>query len=459
MAILRATRSNVSGSMDTASEYKKWIENGEAVSFEDIPVLPEEPPFLTMNEHKDILLSGLDDEHQLIVHLTLKLVDLCGKAKVNSEEEKWLHTSISVAENYEKPDGSSSWIPVFKQGREHRVTQLGNLRRRLVGQQPFEQIFSFGCPIWELRDLYTIWEFKLQMTPADRGVAYNYLGNLSRNDHFNTYYVILADSYQFYIFSARDGVISSVAKIGNWTTPGSKAALLRVLRHKNAGLTLLEGLCEKLNVEVVGYLGMGGMGRCFEVRDKISGGSLALKTVLTCHRIHSMERAQTEALVGSEYYKLLSLIDVPNVVKVVPHSLTRIYNKDNLQQGLGYLMQNVGESVKGVGAISSVILHKLFHSLAGIHALGHYHGDSRVHNAILVDGEVVWIDFMLCLHEPVEENANRKKREDIAMLIGSIFNGNIHKTDRNLVALLAEYEARLANIAAILDYVTPFTQF
>mmetsp|Transcript_20134 Transcript_20134/g.27657 ORF Transcript_20134/g.27657 Transcript_20134/m.27657 type:complete len:212 (+) Transcript_20134:15-650(+) len=210
---------------------------------------------------------------------------------------------------------------------------------------------------------------------------------------------------------------------------------------------------------IVGYLGMGGMGRCFEVRDKISGGSLALKTVLSCHRIHSMERAQIEALVGSEFYKLLDLIDLPNVVKVVPHSLTRIYNKDNLQQGLGYLMQNVGESVKGVGAISSVILHKLFHSLAGIHALGHYHGDSRVHNAILVDGEVVWIDFMLCLHEPVEENANRKKREDIAMLIGSIFNGNIHKTDRNLVALLAEYEARLANIAAILDYVTPFTQF
>jgi len=247
-AVKRATRSNVSGSdMVTASEYRKLIENGDAISIEGIPVLAEEPPFLTVNEHNDILSSGLKDEHQLIVLLTLKLVALCGEAKVNfvnSEEEKWLHTPIEAPENYQKPDGSSSWIPVFKQGNEHRVRELGNLRRQLVGQQPFEQIFSFGCPIWELRDLYTIWEFKLQMTPADRGVAYNYLGNLSRNDHFNTYYVILADSYQFYIFSARDGVISSVAKIGNWTTPGSKAALLRVLRHKNAGLTLLAGLCE-----------------------------------------------------------------------------------------------------------------------------------------------------------------------------------------------------------------------
>jgi len=207
---------------------------------------------------------------------------------------------------------------------------------------------------------------------------------------------------------------------------------------------------------IVGYLGMGGMARCFEVRNKTSGRLMALKTVLTCHRVQSMEPAQIEALVGSEYYKLLTLIDVPNVVKVVPDSLTRIYNKDNLQQGLGYLMQNVGQKITGVGTISPGILQKLFHSLAVIHALGHYHGDSRVQNAILVDGEVLWIDFMVSLHEPVEE---RRKCEDISMLISSIFIGNIQKTDRNLLALLEEYEARLANIAAILDYVTPFTQF
>lgn len=60
-------------------------------------------------------------------------------------------------------------------------------------------------------------------------------------------------------------------------------------------------------------------------------------------------------------------------------------------------------SAKRGKALPPTVIHKLFHSLAGIHACGYYHGDARLQNATLVDDEEVWIDFMLCRYEPSQE--------------------------------------------------------
>jgi len=97
-------------------------------------------------------------------------------------------------------------------------------------------------------------------------------------------------------------------------------------------------------------------------------------------------------------------MNILNVVKVVPDSLTRLYDNYDAQQGIGYLMRNVGQSVKGTGMISPS--HpQIFHPLS------------------------------------------------------PIFTRGIEKGDRNLITLLVEYKAWSCKLAAILSYVTLSPQF
>jgi hypothetical protein len=84
--------------------------------------------------------------------------------------------------------------------------------------------FLYGCGIWELRDFYTVWEFKKNIQPVDRGTVYNYACHLSRSDRRILYYVILGDLTDFYIVGGLNGNVISV-KHGTWVSPGAKNAL------------------------------------------------------------------------------------------------------------------------------------------------------------------------------------------------------------------------------------------
>ncbi len=88
-------------------------------------------------------------------------------------------------ENYQKTEGLTCPPELFIPGCEHRSDELGQPRRSNATEH------LFGKGFWDIRDMYTVWEFKLKIAPADRGKAYSYALHLSRGDQFNTYFVIL----------------------------------------------------------------------------------------------------------------------------------------------------------------------------------------------------------------------------------------------------------------------------
>jgi hypothetical protein len=80
---------------------------------------------------------------------------------------------------------------------------------------------------------------------------------------------------------------------------------------------------------------------------------------------------------------------------------------------------------------------------------------------MMVNGEIMWVDFMRGGHreEVIGGEYNiRRKVEDVAALIGSIFKHDIQKTDGPLKILLGDYATDLNNMEEILDLVTPRPQ-
>lgn len=437
------------------SKFAKLIENGgvDIILPADIP---GQKPVLTVEQQVEMRRKCGNDEHMLIAIMTPVLVAVCaavGASFVNSDEQPWIPTESNDPANFLEPDAFSSVFHVHSVSEEHRVHKLGDFRRELVAGRVFEDVYQFGCPIWELRDIYVAWEFKLSISPEHRGIAYNYVVNLSRGDAYNTYFVVLCDCDHFYIISAKNGTVSSRVNKYAWTSLGSVGALHWVLSHKNARVRLLQGLCADLRVEVADFLGAGATGCCFSVRDTsittVGHKQLrVLKAVLTCHRDTKRECACAEALAVGEFRKLevLAAVSEPEplpVVGVVPGSLARVYHEGVLL-GVRYLMPVVGKPIVPL-KISRDTLKLLFASLSALHRRGHYHGEARIQNAVFVrDRQVVWIDFVWGSDEPVGANDNRKKLDDVVALIDSIFAGNLSKTDGELRELLNRYGASLS---------------
>lgn len=466
MRALKRARCDPSPCASSHSDFAKLTESG-GFDFKAPPDVPGLKQVLTVTQHAEMLCNCSEDEHTLLARMTPVLSAVCaevGASFVNSEEEQWIPTTSNDPANFLKPDAFSSVINVHSVSEEHRLETLGSLRRKLVVGGVFKNVYKFGSPMWELRDIYVVWEFKWIVSPADRGTAYKYLVNLSRDDAYNTYFVLLCDCNHFYIITAKNGTVSSRVDEYAWTALGAVEALHGVLSHKNARVRLLQGLCTDLHVEVSDFLGAGATGRCFSVRETetaaTKGQLRALKTVLTCHRGSKSECTSAEALALGEFHKLEALAAVAEletipVVRAVPGSLSRVYH-DGVLLGVGYLMLDVGQPMVPLPntEIHLDTLKLLFASLSALHRRGHYHGDARIQNAVCVRGrQVVWIDFVWGSEEPVGVHGNRKKVEDVVALINSIYEGEVPQTDEALKELLNQYGADLGNSDLIVAHL------
>ena len=416
----------------SASEYAKYFEEQLAVPVTELPVIANGHVILTVQQQQTIVDHAPRDEHELIVYLTPYLVPLCTEAGlnfVNSEEKKWIHTLLEHSDNYLKPDGISSMNEIYEKTAESRA----NLRELRVAQVPNTE-FLFGGGIWKIRDFYILWEFKTRIGRQDRGVAYNYVCHVSRGDAWNKYFVILCDISQFCIVEGAEGAVTSV-KRGLWTALGAQEALLEVLRQRNHSFRLLEGLSRSLNVTPLSFLGSGQFGRCFLVRDQ-QGVNMVLKTVLTIWN----DDGSIEVLLRGEYRRLTEiLVGKQHVVDVVAGSLTEVRFGDSLL-GLGYLMRTVGEPLDPTKCRGANILRvgQLLQSLNVLHLSGIFHGDARVYNALLVGGQIVWIDFVYGDSEEVGHDGNRRKKKDMEALIKSLY-GPEKLLEGALPGLLQQY--------------------
>jgi tRNA A-37 threonylcarbamoyl transferase component Bud32 len=417
------------------SEFTKYVEELQEIRIEKVAIVEGLPSVLTDDEQRLINNAVITTEHYLIVLLTKTLVSLCREAGlnfVNTEEGKWIHTLLEHAENYQKPDGSSSIDNIFEMKPAHRMAELGPLREEQ------NSLFLFGCPHWELKDFYLLWEFKLRISPQDRGVAYSYICHVSRADETNLYTCILGDTTDFYIVKGRNGMVTKVMQ-GKWNASGSRKALLDVCRSRNPSLRLLIALCAQLQVTPTAFLGAGKYGRCFAVR----GPDNVLQVLKTVRTMTDADRCVVE----QEYTRLTTaplLTDVA-VVKVVENSLRSVF-EEGRRIGMGYLMRDVGEPLNPLKCKETRgLLRKLILSLQSLHLRGIAHGDARVYNIVLKEDVVIWVDFVAFDGTFTGVAARRDMRE----LIHSVYNDG--RCDSSpLRELLEEYSSGMTNIDGIL---------
>lgn len=126
------------------------------------------------------------------------------------------------------------------------------------------------------------------------------------------------------------------------------------------------------------YLGSGSTGHVFAVRRSATGGAVmaALKIVLSSNA----------ACIGAEYTRMNAAFEAgAPVVPVVAHSLTVV------DVGAGFLLEHVG--VVAVVASQRACV-RAFTALAALHVVGVTHGDARLANLLVVDGQLRWIDLL-----------------------------------------------------------------
>jgi len=400
------------------------------------------PPVWTDQQYQTIranylgLANNARNESSLVALFTPKLSELSAEAGlvfVNSEEFKWIRTLFEHPPNFLKSVGLSSAQNIYNSKPKPVNVILDGIRNEYCGGVGN---YRFGAGIWEIRDMYpVIWEFKVRLTPEDRGKAYNYLLHLSRNDHVNTYCCILCSLDEFFIIQARNYTILNT-RHGNWTTPGSRDAIVRDLNWRNNWHALLERLCEALSVRVVSFLGSGAHGRCFTVNSLDGGDQFVLKAALT------ISNSMTDSLTSGEFWKLSELLrEVPHVVRVQENSFRRIHRGNDLL-GVGYLMTTVGEPLTVTNCRNSQqLVTLLLLSLREIHRHGFHHGDARFNNAILVENVPCWVDFFA---GPSHVGTTTQDcRRDIEMLFQSIFGER--------VAMIAMREPPLSHFLAQYD--------
>lgn len=394
----------------TDSEYAVFWEKNTGIRVTDAREVPSSPPVLTVQQHNQILNTNYQNEHQLIVCFTPTmetLSQLCGLVFVNSEEQKWVHTIFEHPVNYQKPDGFSCPANMF-------TSTTDNRNELLTWKDRFPCNYRYGYGHWKTRDCYVLWEFKLQISPADRGTGYNYLQHMCRKDAINLYRLLLCDVNSFYIMKARGGVIYDIEK-WNWTQLGSRQAIIDLLSHRNNWHSLYDSAIASLPTPSTmnRFLGAGGYGRVFHVTS--NGVQSAMKIALTL-------TAETESLIVGEYEKLTQLQDVPNVARIRLNSLVQC-DVNGTPIGLRYLLGTVGRQVTKADCGQQIFCERLFLSLQAIHARGFSHGDPRIDNAIIFQDELFWVD-MVGFNSTVSSSYH--KVADLKILIESVFDESNH---------------------------------
>jgi hypothetical protein len=124
------------------------------------------------------------------------------------------------------------------------------------------------------------------------------------------------------------------------------------------------------------YLGSGATGHVFSVRAPAGEPPRALKVVLAANAVG----------IGAEYARMLAAAAAgAPVVPPVAGSLTIVGT------GGAFLLARVGAAAP---ATSALACSRAFAALAALHGAGVTHGDARLANLLVVDGELRWIDLL-----------------------------------------------------------------
>jgi hypothetical protein len=420
---LRADHTQVSPI--SAASFQIMIEAMVGFQFHSIAADPNEASVLTILQQA--LLAASANEHLLIAHITPILAQLCaecGLVFVNSEELPWVKGyDCEALHQLHKPSGFSCLPGLYD---PHGPTSAYNNNVAAARAQYPDNQYLFGKGIWRIKDHYhVLWEIKVRIEPRDRGAAYKYAVEMSFNDPFNIYVVVLGDPDGFLVVEAVNGTVQRRVLRGSWTAGGSRKFLLQLLQRMNHWSVLLRLAIGRFQMEsVICFLGAGGMGRCYRCR--IDGGEeRAIKTVLT---VAGQASSDAAILTRLEFQLLCRVNQVAHQhsVGVDAASWTSFSIPDRVGEPLGiaYSMTDVGEPMDRKNTTRCMhYMLQLLQSLEALHAAGYCHGDAHVENAVIVNGRVKWVDFMTAMSDVNATDMSR--RNDMRKLLESVYGDTI----------------------------------
>jgi len=327
---------------------------------------------------------------------------------VNSEEYKWLQCSADDPNADLKPDLFSCFHPL--------ITYRSPYKNAIEGDRLFGQYRD-----WNSRSsIHCIWDAKWKIDDEAFGEKCKYLqiAGQGTKDHAGSPLMlkgILFDADSFWaITSAGNEIISVVTS--EWSRLGSKEFLINFLRPSDPWMKATLALCETLKVRIEDFsarsvivnesfaiLGSGASGRVFRLED-----GQALKVVIGA----SCDGFEIEFLNMEMLSKNPSTKDF--VFPVVENS----YKKGVLDgvHYAGYLLSAVGKPFNAT-SITPAQLEKIAVSLSALHRQGITHGDARIQNVLLYDGDARWIDFH---HSKFQFTTEDLILNDISLLLESL---------------------------------------
>ncbi|KAK1933727.1 hypothetical protein P3T76_011941 [Phytophthora citrophthora] len=294
-------------------------------------------------------------------------LDSLGVVFVNSKRYPWLpQSSFDSSKTNLKPDGFVTHRGMYCKEDEPNDTVI----RKGAS-------FRFGKAVKELFDCLILFESKItkSLNGEPFGQVVRYVEHLFPKDEGS---VVLFNRTEFWLINCLGGVVARVIK-AKWVMEGSKV-LLRDFITKNLSpwVTRLTAACSALKVEVVegeAFLGRGAFGRVFKVkRLGQDGDELALKIV----DMSSAGRLFQEV-------KALQLAQRTSLT-------IRYVASAAISDGVAMLLSPVGKPIQYPTTSDEV--EALFDMLWQLHSAYVVHGDPRVPNVIVKDGQRLWIDLV-----------------------------------------------------------------
>ena len=377
-------------------------------------------------------LATLTNEHQVVAFMTPVFTDICRGSNiqvVNSEEYAWLQTMSESTRYNQKPDNIFCHKAFYNSRVPFNTNDVDLIQLRRDDDN------DGVLASWSLRDsIDVVGEAKIHIDNEAVGEVVNYARHISYHEGSPIHTkLLLYDRQQFWQVRAVRGEITSVAKC-RWDVAGSRGELERFIKEgRSPWVELLIQACNHwgLDAEPNSFLGKGAFGRVFKAyRRPESYG----RRVLTALKL---------VLRGDNGGGILQLLkEKESMVKAaehVPHVVAHVQDfKVFGDLGACLLLSDVGSKVPKVAWV------QLFQTLGSLHEHNIIHGDPRISNAIFVDGQVKWIDFLSAVVATDATDVTVKK-QDLYILVKSCCESDDAVLEPTVEAALEQYAGNAAS--------------
>jgi len=327
---------------------------------------------------------------------------------INSEEYAWLRASSGYSKCDMKPDLFVAYHALVEYKDAYRNAPVCEVNR-LFGR----------FPCWNCRSsIWCIFDAKWKIDTAAFGEKCKYLQSCCYQCRIwqglgQQLKLILFDIEEFWMIEGYENDIRKLTKC-KWTQSGSREVLKDFLTTYDPWMESTENLLKMLSVQLHPPMSLPDTNTPPPVLNEpsifnaaiLGAGAYGRAFLLTNGNVLKVAVGSNAAMLQMEYLTILNLQKNPNtqnfVIPVVPNTFQ--YVRGDQCDYAGYLLEYQGERVSStcprlhhneITNLSPGNLEiELVKFLYNLHLTGHVHGDPRLDNVLLKDGELKWIDFM-----------------------------------------------------------------